>query len=674
MADPLRVLFVEASEDDVLRLVHELERGGYEPRWRRVSSAEGLDAALAEGWDLVISDHGGPPLTPLLVLSALRARALDLPLIVVSGAVEEQAIVDVMRAGAHDYMQKGDLARLVPAIRRELAEATERRAQEREIREQKEILEILNRAGRLLSAELNLERLVQGVTDAATELCGAQFGALFYNAPDEEGGIQRLGAFSGPSREVFARFPDPAGFETLAPAFRGESVVRVDGGRDDLPAASCLAVPVVSRSGEPLGALFFGHSEAGAFGEREEKLVVGLAAQAAVAIDNARLYRQAQEASRMKDEFLATLSHELRTPMNAILGWSQLLRDGKLDAATAARAVQTIDRHAKAQTRLIADILDLSRIVTGKLRLNVRPLELARVVEAALDTVRPAAEARDIEVHTELDPSAGPLSGDADRLQQVVWNLVANAIKFTPRGGRVVLRVAAVESHVELTVEDTGIGIGPDLLPHVFERFRQGDSSSTRPHAGLGLGLALVRHLVELHGGTVQAASPGRDRGSTFTVKLPVMRVFRAAPAFSRPAAESGAAFTAAGSLAGVNILLVDDEADARELFKTLLEQSGARVTAVGSGAEAFSAFADSPPDVVVSDIEMPEENGYDLIRRLRGLPPERGGDIPAVALTAYAGADDRMRALRAGFQIHVSKPVQPAELVAVVASQLRRS
>jgi len=673
MADPLRVLIVEASEDDALLLVHELERGGYEPQWRRVSSAEGLDAALAEGWDLVISDYGGPPLTPLLVLNALRARALDLPLIVVSDAVAQQAIVDVMRAGAHDYMQKGDLARLVPAIRRELAEATERRAQEREIREQKEILEILNRAGRLLSAELNLERLVQGVTDAATEVCGAQFGALFYDAPDEEGGIQRLGAFSGPSREVFARFPDPAGFEALAPAFRGESVVRVDGGRDDLPAASCLAVPVVSRSGEPLGALFFGHSEAGAFGEREEKLVVGLAAQAAVAMDNARLYRQAQEASRMKDEFLATLSHELRTPMNAILGWSQLLRDGKLDAATAARAVQTIDRQVKAQTQLIADILDVSRIVTGKLRLDVRRLELARVVEAALDTVRPAAEARDIDVHTELDPSAGPVSGDADRLQQVVWNLVANAIKFTPRGGRVVVRVAGVEGHVELTVEDTGIGIGPGLLPHVFERFRQGDSSSTRPHAGLGLGLALVRHLVELHGGTVQAASPGRDRGSTFTVKLPVMSVVRAAPDFSRPAAQSPAALPAAACLAGVSVLLVDDEADARELFKTLLEQSGARVTAVGSGAEAFSAFADSPPDVVVSDIEMPEENGYDLIRRLRGLPPERGGDIPAVALTAYAGAEDRMRALRAGFQIHVSKPVQPAELVAVVASQLRR-
>jgi CheY-like chemotaxis protein len=377
----------------------------------------------------------------------------------------------------------------------------------------------------------------------------------------------------------------------------------------------------------------------------------------------------------MKDEFLATLSHELRTPMNAILGWAQLLREGKLDAATTARAVQTIDRNARVQTQLISDILDVSRIVSGKLRLDIRPVELVRAVEAALDTIRPAAQARDIDLQMALDAGTGLVSGDADRLQQVVWNLLSNAIKFTRSGGWVQVRLTRVESHVQLTVQDSGIGIDRDFLPHVFERFRQGDSSSTRPHGGLGLGLALVRDLVELHGGTVQAASAGRDEGSIFTVKLPVMGALRAPAPELLPAAPENATLAAlAGSLRGVNVLLVDDEADARDLFKTVLEGSGACVTAVGSGAEAFSSFTTSLPDVVVSDIEMPEENGYDLIRRLRGLPAERGGRIPAAALTAYARAEDRTRALRAGFQHHLSKPVQPAELVAVVASLVRRS
>ncbi len=703
MADPLRVLCVQDTESDALPLIDELERGGYEPHWRRVHSIEDLESALSESWDVVISD-ARVPLTPLRVLQALHDRKLDVPLIVVSGTVEEAAMVEVMRAGAHDYVHKSNLKRLAPAIRRELADAVERRARraaewlaaesarqlDREMREQKELLETLNRAGRLLSAELNLDKLAQGVTDAATELSGAQFGAFFYNVDDERGERCTLYALSGVPREAFSHLPMPGNTELFGPTFRGEAAVRIDDVRKDarhgrdsspygmltghLPVASYLAVPVVSRAGDVLGGLFFGHEAAGVFGEREERLVVGLAAQAAVAMDNARLYRQAQEANRMKDEFLATLSHELRTPMNAILGWAQLLREGKLDAATTARAVQTIDRNARVQTQLISDILDVSRLVSGKLRLDIRPVELVRAVEAALDTVRPAAQARNIDLQTALDAGTGLVSGDVDRLQQVVWNLLSNAIKFTSPGGHIRVAVDRLESHVQLTVQDSGIGIDRDLLPHVFERFRQGDSSSTRPHGGLGLGLALVRDLVELHGGTVRAASAGRDQGSIFTVKLPVMGAVRPpAPQLRLATPENAAMAALAGSLRGVNVLLVDDEADARDLFKAVLEGSGARVTAVGSGAEAFSSFTTSPPDVVVSDIEMPEENGYDLIRRLRGLPAERGGGIPAAALTAYAGAEDRMRALRAGFQHHVSKPVQPAELVAVVASLVRR-
>ena len=704
MADPLRVLCVQDIDTDPLLLIDELERGGYEPLWRRVDSIEDLDAALAESWDIVIADDP-VPLTPLYVLQALRERKVDVPLIVVSGTVEEAAMIEVMRAGAHDYVPRSHLQRLVPAIRREVADAVERRARratewlaaesarqlDREMREQKELLETLNRAGRLLSAELNLDKLAQGVTDAAAELSGAQFGAFFYNVDDERGERHTLYAVSGVPREAFSHFPMPLNTELFGPTFRGEAAVRIDDVRTDaryghdsahyemltghLPVTSYLAVPVMSRAGDVLGGLFFGHESAGMFREREERLVVGLAAQAAVAMDNARLYRQAQEANRMKDEFLATLSHELRTPMNAIMGWAQLLREGKLDAATTDRAVQTIDRNARVQTQLISDILDVSRIVSGKLRLDVRPVELVRAVEAALDTIRPAAEARDIDVQTALDAGAGLVSGDADRLQQVVWNLLSNAIKFTPSGGRVHVRLVRIEPHVQLTVQDSGIGIDRDFLPHVFERFRQGDSSSTRPHGGLGLGLALVRDLVELHGGTVQLSSAGRDQGATFTVKLPVIGAVRPpAPELPPAAPESATMAALAGSRRGVNVLLVDDEADARDLFKAVLEGSGARVTAVGSGAEAYSSFTTSPPDVVVSDIEMPEENGYDLIRRLRGLPEERGGRIPAAALTAYARAEDRIRALRAGFQHHVTKPVQPAELVAVVASLVRRS
>ena len=704
MADPLRVLCVQDTDSDPLLLIDELERGGYEPLWRRVDSIGELESALSESWDIVIADDR-VRLTPLQVLQALRACKLDVPLIVVSGTVEEAAMIEVMRAGAHDYVPRSHLQRLVPAIRREVADAVERRARratewlaaesarqlDREMREQKELLETLNRAGRLLSAELNLDKLAQGVTDAAAELSGAQFGAFFYNVDDERGERHTLYAVSGVPREAFSHFPMPLNTELFGPTFRGEAAVRIDDVRTDaryghdsahyemltghLPVTSYLAVPVMSRAGDVLGGLFFGHESAGMFREREERLVVGLAAQAAVAMDNARLYRQAQEANRMKDEFLATLSHELRTPMNAIMGWAQLLREGKLDAATTARAVQTIDRNARVQTQLISDILDVSRIVSGKLRLDVRPVELVRAVEAALDTIRPAAEARDIDVQTALDAGAGLVSGDADRLQQVVWNLLSNAIKFTPSGGRVHVRLVRIEPHVQLTVQDSGIGIDRDFLPHVFERFRQGDSSSTRPHGGLGLGLALVRDLVELHGGTVQASSAGRDQGATFTVKLPVIGAVRPpAPELPPAAPESATMAALAGSLRGVNVLLVDDEADARDLFKAVLEGSGARVTAVGSGAEAYSSFTTSPPDVVVSDIEMPEENGYDLIRRLRGLPEERGGRIPAAALTAYARAEDRIRALRAGFQHHVTKPVQPAELVAVVASLVRRS
>jgi PAS domain S-box-containing protein len=387
-----------------------------------------------------------------------------------------------------------------------------------------------------------------------------------------------------------------------------------------------------------------------------------------------RLLNDAEAASRAKDQFLATLSHELRTPLNAVVGWAHMLRSGKLDPAGTERAIETIDRNARAQSQLISDILDISRIVSGKLRLNVRPVDLTPVVEAALDTVRPSAEAKGIRLQAILDPAAGPVSGDADRLQQVIWNLLANAIKFTPREGRVQVRLSRINSHVEVRVEDTGVGIGSEFLPHVFELFRQRDSSPSRQHGGLGLGLALVKHLVELHGGSVECASPGEGLGAVFSIRLPLMIMAAREDAGVHPTADSGAAMPPAPSLEGVSVLVVDDDPDARQLITMLLGERGAKVIAVASAGEALKALETNRPDVLLSDIEMPEQDGYALIRSIRALPADRGGRIPAAALTAYARTEDRMQALLAGFHLHTPKPVDPAELAAVVASLAGRT
>lgn len=379
----------------------------------------------------------------------------------------------------------------------------------------------------------------------------------------------------------------------------------------------------------------------------------------------------AEAANRLKDEFLATLSHELRSPLNAMLGWTRLLNSRKFDEATTVRALQTIERNAKSQAQLVEDLLDVSRIIQGKLRLNTRPIELVSVIEAAIETVRPATEAKEISIQSRLDPAAGPVAGDSDRLQQVIWNLVSNAIKFTPKGGCVQVGLARVSSHVEITVTDTGQGIDPEFVPYVFERFRQADSSSTRVYSGLGLGLAIVRHLVELHGGTVRAQSEGEGKGATFTVKLPLLSVVvAAAPGEHSPRTFAlSMPFDKPPALKGVRVLIVDDEPDSRDLLVAALEQCEAKVFAFASASEALEAVSQLKPDVLVSDIGMPLEDGYSLIRKVRKLSAAQGGQIPAIALTAYARAEDRTRAIASGFQIHIPKPVEPAELATMVAS-----
>ena len=375
--------------------------------------------------------------------------------------------------------------------------------------------------------------------------------------------------------------------------------------------------------------------------------------------------RHAEEANRMKDEFLATLSHELRTPLNAILGWVQVLRTGKLDVASSSRALETIERNARSQAQLIGDLLDVSRIITGKLRLDFKPVALPRVIDAVLESVKPAADAKDIRLTLSLEPLGSPMLGDSDRLQQVIWNLLSNAIKFTPRGGEVGVRVRGEGPNAVLQVSDSGAGIRADFLPYVFDRFRQADGTLTRTHGGLGLGLSIVRHLVELHGGTVEVGSEGEGRGATFTVRLPLRTGAAAEPAEERPAQK---AWNRPDLLAHLRVLVVEDEADTRELLVMALEQCGAEVLAFGSVPEALEAFDRELPHVLVSDIGVPEEDGYSLIRKIRSREPERGGDVPAAALTAYARSEDRQRALEAGFQTHLAKPVAPSELVAAVA------
>ena len=384
--------------------------------------------------------------------------------------------------------------------------------------------------------------------------------------------------------------------------------------------------------------------------------------------ERTQLLREAEEANSLKDQFLATLSHELRTPLNAIVGWTALLMQGNLDSATATKAISIVDRNARAQTKLIEDVLDVSRIVSGKLHMAARAVDPGTVVRAAVESVSHAASAKRIRLAVEIDPAAGRVSGDPDRLQQVVWNLLSNAIKFTPNGGAVTVRVAHSDNHVSIEVEDTGAGIAPGFLPHVFERFRQADASTTRAHGGLGLGLAIVRHLVEMHGGTVKVASEGPGKGSTFTVALPVAAEV---PALLPERASRARDVLAAPDLKGLFVLVVDDELDGRAFVETALAGHGAEVKGVGSADEAIAALDGRLPDAIVCDIEMPGRDGLDLIRQIRALPTETGR-IPATALTAHVRPEDRVRSLVAGFQAHLGKPVDPLELASVVESLAR--
>jgi signal transduction histidine kinase/ActR/RegA family two-component response regulator len=539
----------------------------------------------------------------------------------------------------------------------------------------------LQRVTSALSRALTPDAIARVVATEMAEAVGAEQALLAL--PAENGTKLKLLGLAG----LPAAAPHPLEIATDAPlpivaAFHGRLVclsspseIAAEFPAVPEPRAAAIVCVPLALGDQPLGAIGFGYRESQEFTPARRGLLDDIARQASLALEQSLLLQQAEHerqraemATRAKDEFLATLSHELRTPLTSILGWARMLQVGGIDERGRQQALATIERNAKLEVQLLEDLLDVSRIAAGKLQLDLRPVDLGAVILAAADVIRPAAEAKEIRLETEVDPSAGAVLGDPDRLQQVFWNLLSNAVKFTPRRGRVVVIQRRVENGVEVRVRDTGRGIGPEFLPFVFDRFRQAEKgSTTRTQRGLGLGLAIVRHLVELHGGSVAAESPGEGHGATFTVVLPVIgpRVEAAGEpkAFDEPAA----------SLAGLRILLVEDEADTRELLTVILERAGAAVTVVASASDALRALEQSAGTpaaytMLVADIGLPGEDGYALVHRLRQLPPERGGGIPALALTAYATAQDRRRALTAGFHTHLTKPADPAEIIAAVA------
>lgn len=595
------------------------------------------------------------------------------------------------------------------------AEISERRQVEERLQQVKSELELqvedlrrLHEMSVSLTSTLDVQRVLQEVLRAAMAVQGTDLGLLSLCDPTREG--LNVKVSSGFDDEFLNKIEFvPAGGGACGTAYQLRRRVVVEDTEVDpafleyrelAQSAGFRAIhstPLITRTGNIIGVLSVHFRYQHRPADRETRLLDLYARMAADIIENARLHQQveqklaereqlltraqmaraeAETANRMKDEFLATVSHELRTPLNAIIGWSHLIKSGGLDQATISRAVETIDRNAKSQAQLIEDILDVSRIITGKLRLNNETVDVASVINAAIDSVKLAIDSKDIHLELTLDPMARHTLGDANRLQQVVWNLLSNAIKFTPAGGRIEVKVERSGRNLQIRVSDTGQGISPAFLPFIFDRFRQADGTTTREHGGLGLGLAIVRHLVELHGGSIKAESAGEGRGSTFVIKLPLATLpqrvngqitNRKARRAARQ--ESSAPVASLPSLNDVQVLLVDDDPDTLQILSVVLAETKAKVQVATSVTEALEMLEWFTPDVVVSDLAMPGEDGYSLIRKLRALEGAKGTQIPAVALTSYVRVEDRTRALSAGFNMFVPKPVQPDELIIAIAN-----
>jgi signal transduction histidine kinase/DNA-binding response OmpR family regulator len=646
-ADPdIRIMVVDDNADMrsyVSRLLRE--------RWAVVEVADGaraLEAALEEPPDLLLTDVMMPQLDGFGLLRALREdeRTKTVPVIVLSARAGEEARVEGLEAGADDYLVK-------PFAARELLARVSTHLQFAQLRAE------------ALDHQRRLQRLLMQAPVAVAVLSGPELRYELAN-PLYCAIVERPNLVGMAMREAFPELSAHSAIEQLEEAFRSgqplhvseQSIPVVRNGATGEGIFSYVAQPIFDDSGKP------------------DALIIAAAEVTESVLARRRLDQlraAAEQANRAKDEFLSTLSHELRTPLNAMVGWSSLLRAGSVPMNQRDRALEAIERNARVQARLIEDMLDLSRIEQGKLVLSVGPLELVRVMEAALDAVRPAAQAKQIALDPVLDSEATIL-GDPDRLQQVVWNLLSNAIKFTARGGSVRVALSRKQSHVEILVSDDGQGIAPEFLPHVFDRFRQGDPSYTRTAGGLGLGLTIVRSLVELHGGEVTAHSEGTDQGATFVVRLPLAPLRPPAPArpsWPPPGVAAPPSLDRPPSLEGMRLLIVDDEPETRELLKFVIEECSACVVTAATAEEAFAALQQDAFDLLISDVGMPGEDGYSLIRRVRSLGGA-GAALPALALTAYARSEDRTQSLRAGFNMHLAKPIDPAELLLVIETLAR--
>jgi signal transduction histidine kinase/DNA-binding response OmpR family regulator len=700
---PLRFLLLEDSLLDAELVQVALAEGEIECEVQQVDTRSSFIQALeSDRFDLILSDYALPGFDGISALAVAQSVRPEVPFIIVSGTLGEELAIETLKSGATDYILKQRLGRLVPSVKRALREAQARRDRqqaETALQESENRLRFLAEASVILTASLDYKTTLENIAGLTVPFL-ADF--CFFDVVTSDGNIQRAAwsycdrtrphwfdqiqsfvpsqSFTNhPTRQVIA-----TGKSALMAVVTDEWMQAI-ATRDEhlefmreLRFQSEIAVPLVIHD-RRLGVLTCGFTaESGRhYTETDLHLVEELANRAAIALDNAQLYQQAQEANRVKDEFLAVLSHELRTPLNPILGWSKLLKVKLHDRTTLMRGLETIERNAQIQTQLIEDLLDVSRILSGKLNLKRHSVSLIPIIQSALETVRLSAEAKVIDLIFSLpdtsetfSPQTFQIIGDAGRLQQIFWNLFSNAIKFTPANGRVQVQITVAQNTIssscpqgiaQIKITDTGKGIPADFLPYVFDYFRQADGSTTRTFGGLGIGLAIVRHLVELHGGTVLADSPGEEQGSTFTVKLPLKETainLQIPPVVANPPPSSL-------PLSGLQILLVDDEKDTLDLMTFLLEESGAIVTPVSSVQAALSALERVNHSLLISDIGMPSQDGYSLIKQLRS----RRADLPAIAITAYAREEDRQQVIAAGFQTYLTKPIEPEAVITAITT-----
>ncbi|HBB30665.1 MAG TPA: hybrid sensor histidine kinase/response regulator [Cyanobacteria bacterium UBA8803] len=700
----LHLLIVDDVMADVELMTLTLETAGINFTYDTADTALTCQQRLhSRSYDAVLSDYRLPDLNGLQVLKLLQQSGQAIPLILVTGALGEEAAVECIKAGMTDYVMKERLFRLPMVLARALQEFEVRRQKEAAIAQVRASAwreTMINRIVQTMRGTLVLEEMLQRTAHQLYQVLKVSHCLISQSSLDSKIGachcsetkiecqhlLELNRKFSQYYRQQLERGELVAVDlidSTLAPEIQK-------------PASSCgirsLTIAPLLYQQSYLGSITLYQCDREREWTADElALVTTVADQCAIALHQARLYQQVQtelterkrleevlrqqaeqlvQANRLKDDFLAIVSHELRTPLSTILAWSQLLllRKQKWDTDMLAKGMATIERSAKAQAKIIDDILDVSRIIRGNLQLNICGVDLLSVIDGVIEDMRPMAQEKDIQIDCVLDTSIDCMGGDPDRLRQIIWNLLSNAIKFTSLGGRVQISLQRQENYIQIQVSDTGIGISPDFLPYVFDRFRQADSTTTRAYGGLGLGLGIVRYLVELHGGTVYAASEGEGKGATFTVIFPVNRDTEHGLPLALPTPSSSLP-----TLSSLRVLIVDDDADTCEVLTCILEHYGAQVLAVQSTAEALAAISRSKPDVLISDIGMPDEDGYSLIAKIRAFEAEIGRQTPAVALTAFARDEDKERALQAGFQMHVPKPVEPTELVSVVAHLVGR-